>query len=111
MEVKNCQQNIAEQSGAGFQLRNDNTLQLDCLKGKTGGMAKTLAEKCKEWVACLPHDQKFDLTNLLMAAANPSSKNHQDPTTCLDPSISDPEEWDCECMASLNAHCTTGGRR
>jgi len=50
----------------------------------------------------------------MLKAANPLpsliqevtvASTRENPRSCVDPSKSDPEEWDCECMESLNAYC------
>jgi len=115
MAVKDCLDLLGDGSAAAFELRNGNGLQLQCLVGgNLLGMSILVQEICKKWNRCVTKTgKKKHLLALLRAGrrANPglleqvSLSNETDADACVDPSVDDPESWDCECAETMNAAC------
>jgi hypothetical protein len=77
-------------------------------------------QKCKEWHGCLSSDQKTKLKIVMRAAGVQSdtgymeimgatsgnqSRQISDSGKCVDPRISDPESWECECIDEWTEEC------
>jgi len=192
MAGKNCLQVLGTETNSGFRLRNGNSKQLKCLasNGNFALMPQREVEKCGEWLACMPEDQKQQLESLLLAsgtridsprairqgkrneqATNPATNEkrneatvqsggrqrrrlvlpldllasvqsggrrrrrrdryhnrdqdedeeededededdpeirripHAEPQECVDPSVEDPETWDCDCLENMVKIC------
>jgi len=123
MSVKEGLEVLGTESDAAFDLRNVNLRQLTCLQSRFEAMSSTLQKKCIEWKGRLSKDQKETLMAFLSAALvkKPSSmvegQNHQHLQLslnasrtslpgCVDPSVDDPESWECECMPSWMKTCS-----
>jgi len=117
MTAKECLSILGDGSVPAFQLRNGNRKQLKCLSGDESNMSPGLRMKCEAWRGCVSQSNKQrDLVALLKAAsAAPPSliagdtvenlTTVADPTTCMHPSVDDPESWDCECAEEMVAIC------
>jgi len=131
MVGKNCLAELGDGSDAGFELRNNNTLQRQCLEsGASSLQTSALTEMCSAWVSCLPAENKHILKTLLKAAHAPPQETSlvrqvisasgaasfaeevatvngtsADPNDCVDPAIDDPESYDCECVEEMIETC------
>jgi len=108
MSTKVCLSVLGDNSADSYELRNSNLKQRDCLSGTWQ------SAKCTEWKNCLPADQEEKLLAFLKASlrapaleevgmAKRSHKTKE--VTCMDPSSTDPESWECECVDMIVEKC------
>jgi len=108
MSTTECLSVLGDNSADSFELRNSNLKQRDCLS-ETWQSAK-----CTEWKNCLPDEQEKKLLAFLKASlrapaleevgmAKQSHKTNE--ATCMDPSSTDPESWECECIDMIVEQC------
>jgi hypothetical protein len=115
MGVKNCLPSLGDGSDSAFHFRNSNTKQLACIAATTAQQRDAVSDHCKIFEACVSSSGiTSELKALLGAALTPrgslaeSTSNMQklnDAEGCVDPSVEDPESWDCECMGEMTASC------
>jgi len=110
MGIKDCLSVFGDDSDASFHIRNSNDWQLRCLETHTlPGQGPE--DKCKKWLACLTDATKNRLKTFLRAAGTRTSSmlmeesRAQQLTPCVDPSIEDPEAWDCDCLEEMVESC------
>jgi hypothetical protein len=113
LSTKDCMKILGAGSSDAFDLRNDNRRQRACLNGKLNDSL------CQSWRSCLQNSGGFHgLRTLLRAVFSGSSsslleqnasrlvRSHDASTAnCQDPSVSDPETWDCDCFENMKQTC------
>jgi len=110
MGIKDCLSVFGDKSPASFRGRNSNEWQLRCLEADTLAGAAS-EDKCIEWLACLPNTTQAKLKVFLRAAGTQTGSmlveksGAQQSTACLDPSVEDPEGWDCDCLEKMVDSC------
>jgi len=117
MDSHLCLKKLGDASKASFGLRNNNRRQRDCLVGKAWPQD---ADKCQEWDNCLQETPKStahtkfkatleDILNAVLPSnrTTPESlaESPADAPGCIDPEISDPEAFECECLEKLQETC------
>jgi hypothetical protein len=102
-DYKACLDPIA----TNHELRNNNTLQLQCIQGDLA------SEDCGRWRACLTEERAAQLMTLLLAAgvdtvSAPSSApvSDEDGANCINPLVQDPQSWACDCFDEMLSSCT-----
>jgi hypothetical protein len=112
MDVKACLNVFGDGSVAGFQIRNDNSLQLACLQNQMQSMTQAQKDKCAEWKACLsqnPSTMETLKTFLEVAFATATGLIQTQKVTrtqvCVDPAVDDPESLECNCYDNALATC------
>lgn len=108
---------IFSDSAAWAHLRNRQDLQLKCLHGHT--LDTETAGVCEQWLTCLSAKTQTHLRNMLEAfwpaavlteTRDGSAEHAPDPAGCLDPTLSDPESWECDCYGRWSASCEALGQ-
>ena len=81
------------------------------------GDPAAISSTCAEWTRCLSaRNQTMDLTSFLRAAVEtavpsviPATATYMtakpDNEQCVDPSIADPESWECDCLSHMKRTC------
>jgi len=117
MAVKECLKLLGDGSESAFRLRNNNTKQWRCLTASTKAKRKAISKHCAPWEKCLSREtgRKEKLVAVLGAAFRRNKKNaaliisglsmKEDPNTCVDPSVDDPESWECACIEHMVKEC------
>ena len=101
----------------GFTLRNSNKAQLRCIEAPDPA---AISSTCGEWKQCLVAQKKTyeikaflragvgsDVPSVIqampgdMAAMTEDEKEEE----CVDPSVADPESWECECLEQMKVTC------
>jgi len=117
MAVKECLSLLGDGSAAAFRLRNSNKEQWHCLTASNIVQQDAVSKECAPWEQCLSQEtgRKAKLVALLGAAFRNEGVNaaliisglsmKQDPNTCVDPSVDDPESWECACLEHMITEC------
>jgi len=117
MAVKDCLKIFGDDSDTSFAFRNSNHKQLECIVATDDATRNAISDKCAPWTQCLSQQtgRKEDLEVFLRAAvATPTMAALMAPklmptldeeSSCVDPSIDDPESWNCDCMQSMERVC------
>jgi len=118
MGVKDCLASVGDKSASAFTFRQSNVKQLACLAATTALQRAKVSDHCEVWETCVSSSGiKLKLEALLGAALTPRGSlaegkiNDSDPMQlndaegCVDPSVEDPESWECECMDQMTASC------
>jgi len=117
MAVKECLSLLGDGSAAAFRLRNSNKEQWHCLTASSIAQQDAVSKECAPWEQCLSQEtgRKDKLVALLGAAFRNEGVNaaliisglsmKQDPNTCVDPSVDDPESWECACLEHMITEC------
>jgi len=123
MGVKDCLAKLGDGSDDGFKLRSSNKLQLQCVEASDPA---TISSTCAEWTGCLSEqEQLINIKSILRAAVGTDVQPDVQPEgflqaslsditakpddeECVDPSIADPESWECECSEQMFAKCSSG---
>jgi len=116
MDNKMCLKKL-DDTEAGRELRESNSLQLKCLE--SGSLSSAQQTACDGWITCLhTHRAEMDILLAVLRASNPTSgvllAQHEAATDdgkvaageCLNPASDDPESWECECAPVLYAACS-----
>lgn len=120
MRTKECMADLVNDA-VGFDLRSKNAIQLQCLDGSLS-TGHSDYSACQTWKTCLEqHDSKNALLSLLKAqtvslgsaTSSSSLKKHSalvmekgsTSDDCINPSIADPESWNCECHDRMIQSC------
>ena len=116
MGVKDCLAALGDGSVEAFALRNSNKAQLECVEARDPA---TISSICAKWTGCLSSQgQLITIRSFLRAAvgsavasaiqASPSDMSVKpEAGECVDPSIADPESFECECSEQMMRTCTT----
>jgi len=124
MGVKDCLSklgdgNTQQQRDDGFKLRSSNKLQLQCVEASD---PVTISSTCAKWTGCLSEkNELINMTSILRAAvgtdvpsvipaslSDMTARAKPEDEVCVDPSIADPESWECECSEEMFAKCSSG---
>ena len=108
MEAKECLKNIPVGHDDGFAFRNDNKMQLECLKGVRESMSGKQWSICGQWKACMDSEHQQHLKQYLEATVGTTSSGAAENEVCFDPAVDDPEAVQCNCYESALARCTSG---
>ena len=119
MDNKMCL-SLLSSSAVGTMLRNDNTLQFQCLAGHTlncnaamnaalPNCVNLLHAECQAWKNCLDaHQADKEMLQALLASSQTTvttAGTGQVTGECAHPANDDPESWECECAGDLDAAC------
>jgi len=126
MGTQVCLAGLGDSTASAFRFRSSNKLQLLCLSATTATQRNDASDHCEQFVTCLSEHppRKENLEALLKASLGPSgllaenskrsprrgrSSGRRDQVVdaegCVDPSVADPESWDCECMDEWTVSC------
>jgi hypothetical protein len=103
-DSKACLKKLTWTNGA--QLRNNNTLQRECLTTEPEPHSA-----CQRWRDCLNSsisDQLLALLNAAFPAATATSNESQATVSshdCMNPATEDPESWMCDCYETMLSRC------
>jgi len=119
MDNKMCL-SLLSSSAVGTMLRNDNTLQFQCLAGHTlncnaamnaalPNCVNLLHAECQAWKNCLDaHQADKEMLQALLASSQTTvttAGTGQVTGDCAHPANDDPESWECECAEDLYQAC------
>jgi len=115
MGHKNCLVSLGDGTDSAFLFRNSNVKQLACLVASSPGDRDAVSDHCNVWATCVSSSGLTSkLKALLGAAITPHGSLAEGETNiqklndaegCVDPSVEDPEAFDCECMDKMTASC------
>lgn len=119
MTATACLEKLGDQHGFEFTLRNNNTLQWQCLENRTDSFPDELKTLCGLWLDCMSPDKIHALKVFLSTVFGGSAAGGvlteftrgqvlnatEDPNTCVDPSVEDPETWQCNCLENMENEC------
>jgi hypothetical protein len=119
MTTKFCMDKLAD-SIEGFEVRNSHHYQLMCL-GPEDEIDAGLVEICKSWTKCMEQaseENMMFLAHLLIASStdengaevstlqiNKTATTSKKEDSCFNPSLSDPERLECNCLESTKKSC------